>query len=67
MDISEEKRGRLEQPEVGSGAVSVSLSCPEFSVKDGNDRAGRDSEERSAEDLMFETSEGLSHCSVTEK
>lgn len=39
------ERERLEQPEVVSGTVSVSLSCPEFSVKDGNERAGRDRKE----------------------
>ena len=44
MDISE-VRERLEQPEVGSETVSVSLSCPELSVNDRNKRAGRDRKE----------------------
>lgn len=30
---------------MGSGAVSVSLSCPELSVNEGNERAGRDGKE----------------------
>lgn len=42
-----ERRERLEQPEVGSGPVSVSLSCPEFSVKDRS-RRGEESRERKA-------------------
>lgn len=36
---------RFEQPEVGSETVSVSLSCPEFSVKDRNKRVERDKKE----------------------
>lgn len=45
MDIILRIRERLEQPEVGSETDSVSLSCPELSVKDRNKRAGRERRE----------------------
>lgn len=45
MDIILRIRERLEQPEVRSETDSVSLSCPELSVKDRNKRAGREREE----------------------
>lgn len=51
MDISEEEGERLKQPEGVSGPASVSLSCSEFSVMDGNERTGKE-RGRNVEDLQ---------------